>query len=254
MKIIKVDNMEHEIFQRKSMPENNLEVFRFEEPDGYMVINRNKKVFSITINSVEELPLEEKLTEILTPYLTGHAHVTISTINTKLIDHFIISGQSYWYGMYSMHLENDVKAMKVGKLKGYEGKDEIYLDILGRCFEPMRRLHGFEPFDWYINNQDLAIKEFKAADKKGDFYSYELDGQLIGTAVIEDDEIDVLGILPEVQQNGYGAQFLRGILHDMRQTREHIKISVVESNQHVLRLYQREGFIIDEHNKIYKNY
>lgn len=254
MEIIKVNNMDHEIFKEQQMPENNLEVYRFEQPEGYLIINKNKEVFSITIHSVEELPLEDKLTKLLIPYLKGDAHVTISANNAGLIDHVQSKGQKYWYGMYCLHLEDEVKPMTIGHLKSYEGKDDGYIGILGRCFEPMRRLHGFEPFDWYQNNKEMAIKEFREADQEGNFYAYELEGELIGTAVVVDDEIDVLGILPELQKNSYGAQFLRGILHDMKKKKENIKISVVESNQHVLRLYKREGFIVDGHYKIYKNY
>lgn len=40
----------------------------------------------------------------------------------------------------------------------------------------------------------------------------------------------------------------------MKQTKSRIKISVVESNQHVDGLYHREGFVMDSHNKLFKYY
>jgi len=119
----------------------------------------------------------------------------------------------------------------------------------------MRTLHGFEPYDWYGSNPEEANKEYTEADEKDKFYSYEVDGNLIGVGMVIDDMIDVIAIDPKLQKGGHGREFLKGILCDMfKKGHKEIKIGVVESNDHVYRLYSSEGFITDSHKRMYKNY
>ncbi|MBN2834561.1 MAG: GNAT family N-acetyltransferase [Candidatus Delongbacteria bacterium] len=254
MKIIKEKDMTHEIFCDKEITYNTLEIYRFEEPDGYLYINKGKEEFSIYIHSSSELLISEKLKEILLPYLNGKTTVTVNDINTSLIDFIKSKGQEYWWGSYMMHLDGKIEQMSKGELQPYKGEFEIYIDIFGRCFEPMRQRHDFKPYNWYKSNKDVSIKEFEDANKKGDFYGYVVDGQIVGGGIVKNNEIDILAIKPELQCTGLGRQLLRGIVNEMKKSKHKIDISVVESNQHVLKFYMSEGFIIDKLEKIFKNY
>ncbi len=254
MKIIKEKDMAHEIFCNKKITENTLEIYRFEEPEGYLYINKGKEGFSINIHSSSELPISEKLKEILIPYLNGKATVLVNDLNTSLIEFIKSKGQEYWYGLYRMHLEEKIEQMSKGELQAYNGEFEAYIEIFGRCFEPMRKLHDFKPYDWYKSNKDEAIKEFEDANKEGNFYGYLVDGQIVGGGIVEDNDIDILAIKPELQSSGLGRQLLRGIVNEMKKKDLEINIAVIESNQHVLKLYLSEGFITDRLEKIFKNY
>ena len=254
MKIIKEKDMTHEIFCNKEITENTLEIYRFEEPEGYLYINKGKEGFSIYIHSSSELLISEKLKEILFPYLNGKATVLVNDLNTSLIEFIKSKGQEYWYGLYRMHLDEKIEQMSKGELQPYNGELEVYIDIFGRCFEPMRKLHDFKPYDWYKSNKDEAIKEFEDANKEGNFYGYVVDGQIVGGGIAENNEIDILAIKPELQCTGLGRQLLRGIVNEMKKNDPKINIAVVESNQHVLKLYMSEGFIIDRLEKKFKNY
>jgi len=254
MKIIKVKDMIHDIFKGMDKPKNNLEIYRFEEPQGYMYINKEETVFSIVIKSDQPISVNEDFEKILKPYLYARVYLTVNVENEGVMTYFKSQRFEDWYGYYAMHLQNEIKDMTIGELEGYQGHDDLYIDILGRCFEPMRALHDFKPHNWYKENYDSSVKEFVEADKRDDFYAYKVDGQIIGVGVVEGTEIDVMGIKPELQKNGYGKQILRGIVKGMKMKHERIDIGVVESNKHVLRLYKSEGFVVDKHDKKLKNY
>lgn len=254
MKIIKEKVMTHEIFKGIEPSKNNLEIYRFEDPQGYMYINKEDTVFSITVQSDQVISVDEEIKKILKPYLYARVYLTVNVENKSIMEYFKSQGFEDWFGFYDMHLEGEIGEMTIGELEGYQGHDDIYIDILGRCFEPMRALHDFKPHNWYKENYEASVKEFSEANEKGNFYAYRVDGQIIGVGVVEGTEIDVMGIKPEYQRNSYGKHILRGILKDMRKKHDIINIGVVESNQHVLSLYKSEGFVVDKHSKKLKNY
>ncbi|MBN2796762.1 MAG: GNAT family N-acetyltransferase [Clostridia bacterium] len=254
MKIIREKDMTHEIFHKEEISEHTLEIYRFEDPEGYLYINKGKEGFSVHIHSLSELILTEGLKEILTPYLSGKTSVSVSSINTDLIEFLKSKGQVEWFGYYSLVLDGDIKTMTRGSLQPYNEELDTYIDIFGRCFEPMRALHDFKPHDWYKNNREIAKKEFEEANKEGNFYGYVIEGEIVGGGIAVENELDLMAIKPELQCNGLGRQLLRGIVHEMKKKNNSITIGVVESNQHVLRLYRSEGFVIERYEKKFKNY
>lgn len=118
----------------------------------------------------------------------------------------------------------------------------------------MRKLHDFKPYNWYKSNKEEAKKEFENANKEGNFYGYVVDGNIVGGGIAVNNELDIMAIKPELQCNGLGRQLLRGIVNEMKKKDPKVTIGVVESNQHVLKLYLSEGFIIDRYEKRFKNY
>ncbi len=254
MKIIKEQDTAHEVFKDFSPGENVLEIFRFEEPSGYMVIRRGK-TFVVQISSKENIEMNDALEKILKPYFKAEVYMILDVNLKTLESHITNKGFKNWFGYYDMSLTHYDNKMRVGQLKGYLGHDETYNRILGKAFEPMRTLHGFEPYDWYGSNPEEANKEYTEADEKDKFYSYEVDGYLIGVGMVIDNMIDVIAIDPELQKGGHGREFLKGILCDLfKKGHQEIKIGVVESNDHVYRLYSSEGFKTDSHKRMYKNY
>lgn len=254
MKIIQVHDMSHEIFNGVEIPKNSLEIYRFEDPQGYLYINKGKEVFSIHIHSTSELMPTDELKKILLPYFYAKSDVTIGVINTAFIEYLKSMEMNDWFGMYYLHLEEELPQMTKGVLQPYQNELDIYVDIFGRCFEPMRRLHDFKPYDWYKSNQDEAKKEFEEVNEKGGFFGYVVDGQIVGGGIAFDNEIDILAIKPELQCNGHGRELLRGIVNELLKKHSTVTIAVVESNQHVLKFYMSEGFILDRHEKRLKNY
>jgi len=254
MKIIKEKDTSHEVFKGYDIEDDVLEIFRFEEPSGFMVIRRGK-TFLVRISSKEDIEMNVDLENILKPYMKAEVYMILDANLKALEKHIVGNDFKNWFGYYEMSLTHYDKEMQVGQLKGYLGNDKEYNRILGKAFEPMRTLHGFEPYDWYGSNPEEANKEYTEADEKDKFYSYEVDGNLIGVGMVIDDMIDVIAIDPKLQKGGHGREFLKGILCDMfKKGHKEIKIGVVESNDHVYRLYSSEGFITDSHKRMYKNY
>ena len=254
MIIIKETDLSHEIFKNYEKEDDILELFRFESPKGYMIIRRSGEVFNIKLTAEDNFDVDDTLEKIMKPYLKGDVLFIIDIHLQDLKTCLESKGMNYWYGMYGMSLPKREFSMSVGKVQPYNNEVDTYCRILGKCFEPMRERHDFKPYDWYGEKREEAIKEFKEANAVNSFYGYVVDGTIIGAAVAIKHEIDILGIEPKLHKKGYGRQLLRGVLEDMFKRYDTIEISVVESNQHVLKLYENEGFVINSHKQTYKNY
>ena len=61
----------HEIFKEYNNHTNILEIFRFESPEGYMIIRRSGKNFAIDIYGDSPIELTTEIKEILVPYFKG---------------------------------------------------------------------------------------------------------------------------------------------------------------------------------------
>ncbi len=257
MKIIKEVNMKHEIFRKVEVSDNTVAIYRLEEPSGYIYVNKDNDRFCVFIYSVEELELNDEIKEILFPYVSEKSYISVDKVNKELIKYLKSLGHRDWYGYISLHLDGDIKEMSRGKVVRYKGEVDTYIDILGRCFEPMRALHDFKPYNWHKSKPEEAKKEFEEAETLGYFYGYLVDGEIVGAGIVDVDDktaIDILAVKPELQRQGHGRELLRGIVTEMKKELDIVKIGVIESNQHVLRLYMSEGFVIDRHEKRYKNY
>ncbi|MCH4890576.1 GNAT family N-acetyltransferase [Acidaminobacter sp. JC074] len=255
MKMIREKDTAHHIFEKERDLDNVLGLFRFEEPSGYMTIRRVDDVFRVRLSAQEEIGDLEEIKEVLKPYLNGKVFMTIDVNQKKIVDYIETTGIKNWFGFYDMSIDTYDGKMTIGSIRGYEGLEDQYNHILGKAFEPMRTRHDFKPYDWYGENPAEAHKEYLEADKNNNFYSYYVNDELVGVAICYDNVIDVIGIEPSLQKNGYGRDFLRGVIDDMfKKDIESIEINVVESNQHVYKLYSDEGFKTDCHKRMYKNY
>jgi len=257
MKIIKEKDMTNKVFLKQEISENTICIYRFENPEGYLFINKEKDRYSIFIHSLMELDVNDELKAILDKYINDKSNISVDSVNTKLIDYLKNNGHQEWYGYYSLHFEGEIKEMSIGRLQPYKKELSTYIDILGRCFEPMRTLHDFKPYNWYKSKKEEAKKEFEDAEKLNFFYGYVVDDQIVGAGIVDVDNpavIDILAIKPEMQKKGLGRELLRGIVNEMKKSQKVIEIGVVESNQHVLKLYMSEGFIIDRYEKRFRNY
>lgn len=255
MKMIKEVNLKHDVFKNYDEQENMIEIFRFEDPEGFMVIRRTKDNFTIRLSADKEIQALDEIENVLMPYLEGKVFMIIDVNQEKLVEYLENKGVKLWFGYYDMSLESYDKEMILGELIDYDGELDIYRHILGKAFEPMRSLHGFEPYDWYEANPEGAKEEFEEASSKHNFYGYRIDGDIVGVGIAIDNMIDLIGIRPDLQKKGYGRELLRGVVADMfRKGIDKIEIGVVESNQHVYKLYSDEGFKTDCHKRMYKNY
>jgi ribosomal protein S18 acetylase RimI-like enzyme len=254
MKIIKETDLSHKIFINYKKEDDILERFRFESPEGYMIIRRSGEGFNIKLTAEDNFDVDDTLEKILKPYLKGDVIFNFDTHLQCLKTFIETKDMNYWYGMYEMNMARRKCSMTVGSIQPYNNEVDTYCRILGKCFEPMRERHDFKPYDWYEEKREEALKEFKEANAANSFYGYVVDGEIIGAAVAIKHEIDILGIEPKLHKKGYGRQLLRGVLEDMFKRYDTIEISVVESNQHVLKLYESEGFMINSHKQTYKNY
>ncbi len=253
MKVIKDANLSHEIFKEFSNHTNILEIFRFESPEGYMIIRRSGKNFAIDIYGATSIELTSELKEILVPYFKGDLFMSLDKNQNNLKEYIEDQGLKYWFSSYSM-VTNSMKEMTEGKIVPYNGELERYSHIWGKSFVPLRIKLGFEVADNIENNPDFAKKVFEGTNKDGAFYGYLVDGKIVGVAFADGSEVDEISIDPEFQGKGYGRQLLRGIVNDLLSKHKEVIIGVAEINKKAYNLYMSEGFKVTSYRHKYKNY
>ena len=119
-----------------------------------------------------------------------------------------------------------------------------YMAIYNEAFYPMRKALDIKPFNWY--SEENAVLE-----KDDDTYMLIKDGKLIGAVACYGNEIDDLFVKVSEQGKGYGRELLLwGMNHIREKNNEPITLHVAAWNQGALRLYQSEGFMVRNKEKI----
>ena len=119
-----------------------------------------------------------------------------------------------------------------------------YMASYNEAFYPMRKALDIEPFNWY--SEESAVLE-----KADDTYMLIKDGKLIGAVSCYGNEIDDLFVKASEQGRGYGRELLLWGMNYIRdKSDEPIILHVAAWNQGALLLYQSEGFIVRNKEKI----
>lgn len=81
--------------------------------------------------------------------------------------------------------------------------------------------------------------------KKDSIYILEIDGRLIGSVAIYDNEIDDLVVDKSYQRMGYGESLLKfAVSHLQRNNTHPLILHVADWNQGAVKMYLRNGFSI----------
>ena len=119
-----------------------------------------------------------------------------------------------------------------------------YMASYNEAFYPMRKALDIEPFNWY--SEESAVLE-----KADDTYMLIKDSKLIGAVACYGNEIDDLFVKASEQGKGYGRELLLWGMNYIRdKSDEPIILHVAAWNQGACSLYQSEGFIVRNKEKI----
>ncbi|MDP8202684.1 MAG: GNAT family N-acetyltransferase [Candidatus Tenebribacter burtonii] len=253
MKIIKEKDLNHKIFQGYDNLTNILEMFRFESPDGYMIIRRSGKNFAIVIYSVSSVKVTKEFEEIIVPYFKGDLFISINENQEQVKNYIQNKNMSYWFSSYNMVVDC-IKEMTEGKIVPYNGELKRYIHVLGKAFIPLRKSLGFEIPENFAADPNYAKKIFEKTNKTGSFYGYVVEGKIVGAAYAYGNDINSIGIDPEFQGKGYGRQLLRGTVNNMLSKFKKVTLGVVEINTKSHKLYESEGFKVTSYRHNYKNF
>lgn len=111
-----------------------------------------------------------------------------------------------------------------------------YMKIYNACFHKMREELVVEPFDFYRNEKQLETR-------KENIYLYVENGQLIGSFVLDGNEIDDVIVNPLYQGKGYGRQLVKKAIAMQQQRKEHtIILHAAAWNEKAIHLYEKCGF------------
>lgn len=113
---------------------------------------------------------------------------------------------------------------------------EAYMQIYNECFFEMRRALEVKPYYYYQNIDQLA-------ERKDKIYLYLKEGEIIGSFVLCDKEIDDLIVNPKYQGQGYGKKLLHTAVAMMQERKiSPIILHVAAWNERALHLYETNGF------------
>jgi len=253
MNIIKQENLNHEIFKAYDNFTNILEIFRFEEPDGYMIIRRSGTNFAIDFFGVSPLLVNPELKEILVPYFKGDLFISMNEQQDELKEYIKSQKMVFWFSSYDM-ITDSMNEMTEGKLVPYKGELERYIHIFGKAFLPLRTELGFETPENFAADPEYAKNIFEETNQVDSFYGYEVEGKIVGAAYAFGNEVESIAVDPEYQGKGYGKQLLRGCVSDMLTKHKTVSIGVVEINRKAHKLYESVGFKVTSYRHNYKNF
>lgn len=119
-----------------------------------------------------------------------------------------------------------------------------YERIYNECFYEMRQELDIEPYNFYSDIDQIR-------DKMNDLFLLLHNETIIGSVGCYGTEIDDLIVNKKYQNKGYGKTLLRWAIHHIRTYSDApIKLHVAEWNQNALRLYESNGFIITNKEKV----
>ena len=111
-----------------------------------------------------------------------------------------------------------------------------YMKLYNVCFHKMREELVVKPFDFYKNEKQLETR-------KEHIYLYLEQGQIIGSFVLDANEIDDVMVNPLYQGNGYGRKLVQTAVA-MQQKRgiQSIILHAAAWNERAIGLYEKCGF------------
>lgn len=125
------------------------------------------------------------------------------------------------------------------RLRNYSAFDyEEYKRIYEECFRDMRTALQRFPVDCCDSKEELEHKKEK-------IYILEIDGKLVGSVAIYDNEIDDLIVGKSYQRADYGEALLQfAISHMQSNNISPIVLHVADWNQGAIKMYMKNGFAI----------
>ena len=125
------------------------------------------------------------------------------------------------------------------RLRNYSAFDyEEYKRIYEECFRDMRTALQRFPVDCCDSKEELEHKKDK-------IYILEIDGKLVGSVAIYDNEIDDLIVEKSYQRAGYGEGLLQFAISYMQSDNIFpIVLHVADWNQGAIKMYMKNGFAI----------
>ena len=125
------------------------------------------------------------------------------------------------------------------RLRNYSAFDyEEYKRIYEECFRDMRTALQRFPVDCCDSKEELEHKKDK-------IYILEIDGKLVGSVAIYDNEIDDLIVGKSHQRAGYREALLQfAISHMQSNNISPIVLHVADWNQGAIKMYMKNGFAI----------
>lgn len=116
--------------------------------------------------------------------------------------------------------------------------------IYNECFYDMRKALDVKPYHFYSDYEQMK-------DKKKDIFLLLQDNIIVGSVACYGNEIDDLIVNKKYQNNGIGKKLLLWAIRNIRTYSQNpIIIHVAKWNEKALSIYQRNGFIITNTEKI----
>jgi ribosomal protein S18 acetylase RimI-like enzyme len=166
--------------------------------------------------------------------------------DTRWSRFFENKGFQTWFSVYGMIYKGERFPSHELAHRNYEDVDfDLYYQNLGACFSEMREDLDIKPYDLYraATNEKLQKYRETTLKQKDRIYLYFDQGQIVGTSLLLDEDIEDVFVFPEYQGKGYGRKIMEASINLMYDLgREKITLGVVGWNRRAINLYQSLGF------------
>ena len=115
-------------------------------------------------------------------------------------------------------------------------KNEDLDEIMQIWLEENIRAHNFISKSYWMDSFNLV----KEMIPKAEIYVYEVDGEIIGFAGVEDNYLEGIFVKDGYKSQGIGRMLLR----EIKDSRNTLALKVYQKNIKAVRFYEREKFII----------
>lgn len=180
--------------------------------------------------------------------ISHHSQFVVTSCNANdndSIQFWNHQGFMTWFVLKTMvHDSRSINKHEL-KYRNYQDSDfEMYFKGLGDAFEPMRRAMDISPYNVSHVSSEKMAKERKAfIEESSKIFIFFDKESYVGTAILDDNEIDDLYVCQAFQGQGYGRKILETIMHiAMEKCEQPMRLTVVDWNVKAKKLYHSVGF------------
>jgi ribosomal protein S18 acetylase RimI-like enzyme len=168
--------------------------------------------------------------------------------NRYLEELFDEIGFENWFSYYKLKYNGGKYSEPVLNVKKYE--DEYYIQEISlesESFSKLRKENNIAPHNWYLSASESTLEKHrkKRLLKRDNFYLFFEESEIVGAAIINNADINMLFVNVKYQGQGYGRKILEfAVNRGLEQNSNGVDIEVLANNEKALGLYTSTGFEI----------
>ena len=204
----------------------------------------------ISLEDKSNIEMAEEFWEYVQPLLKEKKVDVIAahnrTVDVKSISFFEGKGFKEWFGIKDMEYKGGTYEKTKLTYRSFKEEDfEMYNNLCGEAFSPMREANDIRPFNFFTGSTPENVDKIKKSniENKDSIYLFYDNDVYVGSVIIADNGVDDVYVDPSLQGKGYGRKIMEAAINiAFEKNFKEIKLGVVEWNVKAYNLYKSLGF------------